>query len=799
MSVASRKQGPSRKNHYVPEWYQRGFQINGANNWFLNISEALRRPDCKVIPYTPCRQPPGSCFHETDLYVTRFGEHLNDEVETILFQDIDDYGAASVRAFVGGEHEAMHKHYVPLLEYLGAQKLRTPKGLDWIRSRYPALSQVELMVELQYLRHMFGTLWAECAHEIVSAEDSEVKFLVSDHPVTTFNAALSDDAELLRYPHEAPITWNGTHTLFALDADHLLILTHVPYAKEPGSVEPVTRRINARYMRRTLFHTHKLIRTRRFSADDVLTINAWLKVRARRYIAAGQREWLFPERQRPLDRERLALLLQPNSSDTWHLGGEVYIGYKDGSSSFHDLYGRTSREHEIVAKALPTAPPSGDEACPCGRGECYADCCLSLPPWDRPPWDLLSIRERNLRFLNAIGNVLKLSHDGSWQQAQRTLSDKQVADLHRLSSLLWPQSTDLAALLPHPGDGRLRAVYLGPSDPRTAAESIISLVPLFDQILVMDPVLAVRNVAPDVNPVDHPSTYKQQTLKNVMFWLMLEPLIVAGKVLVFRDPCDFSPEFFYLMRDMAKARTADWHVSQQDFEELRWLMKDDVKRLIYRLPDRALASQLRQSTPELSDDQITAAIAYLRQEAELDSLALLQVAREEESIQQYQVIRGANLEVALYVAQTIGAGVVTDVGTHWDHLHKHTRAATGSLVVYPLDITAVLNPIDAQVVAASDAAKSAKASLYDIQSASVAGSNGSDFARCIEDAQAKLKAITPSSVELRHPEYQVDMSLMLSVPPSGFESTTVQRLVVAFGREAAPIKVGWALMRRTKP
>ncbi|OOG44580.1 hypothetical protein B0E52_07505 [Rhodanobacter sp. C06] len=53
-------------------------------------------------------------------------------------------------------------------------------------------------------------------------------------------------------------------------------------------------------------------------------------------------------------------------------------------------------------------------------------------------------------------------------------------------------------------------------------------------------------------------------------------------------------------------------------------------------------------------------------------------------------------------------------------------------------------------------------------------------------------------VPIEHEELQVHMHLTPSVPPSGFESPTVQRLVVAFGRERAPLTVGLALFRHTE-
>ncbi|MGF6547160.1 hypothetical protein [Paraburkholderia youngii] len=119
---------------------------------------------------------------------------MNDEVEKYLFGSIDERGAKAVRAFAVGDRSAMHHSFQDFFEYLDAQKLRTPKALDWIKSRYSALDQLQLMREMQGLRLMHCTMWTEGVREIVSAEDSDVKFMVTDHPVAVYNAALPPES-----------------------------------------------------------------------------------------------------------------------------------------------------------------------------------------------------------------------------------------------------------------------------------------------------------------------------------------------------------------------------------------------------------------------------------------------------------------------------------------------------------------------------------------------------------------------------------------------------------------------------
>ncbi|MGE8258317.1 MAG: hypothetical protein ACN6RJ_02755 [Stenotrophomonas sp.] len=774
--------------------------MDDADTWFLQVSAPRQRPDGTAILVRPRQRPPKACFWQNDLYITRFGEYINDQIETVLFQGIDDSGAKAVRAFIGGDAAQVHDQYQPMLAYLGAQKLRTPKGLEWIRSRYPALSQIELIREMQHLRQMFGTLWAECVHEVVSAQDSEVKFMVTDHPVTTFNAGLPLDTSLRNSSNEAQITWNGTQTLFALDANHLLILTHVPYAKDPDNMELTARRVNARHFGNTILRTDALIRGRCFDTNAVIAVNAWLKSRAHQYIAAGEQDWLYPERSAQVDTAALARLLLPPKQELWRHGGEIYIGYKDGSFGYRDSYGRTSRDHEFVAKAPPAIAPASTDWCPCGAEAMFGECCARVHPWERPPWDVLSLRERNLSFLRAIGGVLELTEDESWHNVQRTLSDDQVSTLHRISRRLWPEEADLASLLSRPGGGGPRAIYMGPSDPRTAGESIVSLVPMFDQVLVMDPVLASSHLRPEYSPITSPAQHKQQFLKNIMFWLMLEPLILAGKVLVFPNPGDLNSEFEYSMRTMAKERTAEWHLDPQQLDEFSWMPRDDFERSMLQLPDRALLSLFRDAAPNHEEEHYLGALALMRRKGENDPLALLQILEDAKALSQTLVVRCVNLEVALFMAQISDAVIVTDVRALWEHLHLHTRAAQSTPPApteNAIEVNASINPFDALAAEATEEAAKVRVSVGNLLRACDINASSVDDSELFEAIRTSCEELG-RRVHITSEGVQAVMLLTPSMPLNGFESPTTQRLLVSFGDDRAPVPVRLAMFRTTE-
>lgn len=238
----------TRNNHYVPQWYQRGFLAPGQSRLFhLNLNpDRATLPDGRQVTHRALQEKATKqCFVEYDLYTTHFGQIINDDVEKYLFGAIDDQGARAVRAFALGNHADVHAAFQDFFEHMAAQKLRTPKGLDWIRSCYGSLSQVDLMVEMQALRLMHCTMWVEGVREIVSAQDSDVKFILTDHPVTVYNAAVDPMSEQCAYPQDPLVAALGSQTVFALDANTCLILTHLEYTKEPDQLDLTRLRTNA--------------------------------------------------------------------------------------------------------------------------------------------------------------------------------------------------------------------------------------------------------------------------------------------------------------------------------------------------------------------------------------------------------------------------------------------------------------------------------------------------------------------------------------------------------------------------
>ena len=143
----------TRKNHFVPEWHQKGF-MDERENQLCHLTRQnidLQNGETKTS-YSKKWYTPAQRFYGVDLYSTFFGTEVNDEVEQKLFGPIDDSGSLAVRAFLIDDQSQWHHNFQNFFDYLDAQKIRTPKGLDWIKSKYLELSQLQLMMEMQSVK-----------------------------------------------------------------------------------------------------------------------------------------------------------------------------------------------------------------------------------------------------------------------------------------------------------------------------------------------------------------------------------------------------------------------------------------------------------------------------------------------------------------------------------------------------------------------------------------------------------------------------------------------------------------------
>lgn len=799
----------THRNHYVPEWYQKRFiKPSEQYLYYLNLS-----PDKVVLPkggtfvHPPVkRYVPKQCFWALDLYTTMFMSIPNDEVERFLFGEIDDDGAKAIRAVVSGEMSALHESFQQFFEYIDAQKLRTPKGLDWVKSNYPELSQISLMREMQHLRRMHCTMWFESVREIVSAKDSDIKFIVSDHPVTIYHSELPPESRSCLYPNDPDIALIGSQTIFPLDYDHCLILTNLEYAQNPNRTDLKKMRQHARHFDNTIARVDAWIRKRLLSRDEVTAINSIVKARAKRFVAAAEEAWLYPELAENRDWRSLRTILLPPAKELFHFGGEIIIGYQDGTSHYQDAFGRTSRSHEYLRKKVEDKEPGALDACLCGSGRTYERCCKDIPVEDRMPSNVFSIRERNLMFCGAIDEILGIDKGKSWEDVRRELTDEQVKQIHEAYSSLWPTDTDIADLLPRPDARVIRGLYVGLIDPRTVLMSVIGWLRYFDEIVILNPFLNPTSVKAEFSPVKSPAQFKEQTLKNVMLLYTLMPFIRAGIVHLVPDPVQLNIAFRDALWTEIKRKSDNPELSETEMRIAEEFARSDLGRMLGRLPDPQLRKEILKSSPDLNESELAEVVAHIRAQHEDDPLALMQPLEPGKDNGQFSLFTGMNFELGVFLSQLTGAAIYTN--QKWTK-QELTRASIGNAASASQSAGAghsfyvpLVIDLDAEKVfelredTLSKAFRTTLRTLFEMRVAHA--ESGKNLENAVTEVELIGKTILDVArkdvgVASTHHRSNLSFNVELMMPTNGYSLDPIRRFLIGFGHRRYSQEVPMAL------
>lgn len=336
------------KNHYVPVWYQKRFLPPGQVNqelFYLDLMPGTFK-DKRGVAHTKKglrRIGFKHCFYEDDLYTTHFGGKESTQMEQLFFGSIDSNGLRGVEYFSRFSHpsvdgDAFHN----LILYMSTQKLRTPKGLDWLAHKTGSKDDRDaLLTSMLKFRTLYGAIWTECVWLIADATNSETKFIVSDHPVTVYNRRCGPRSQWCREFNDPDIWLEATHTIFPLSLERVLILANLSWVRNPYKSE-VSLRPNPNPLRNTIFKFTDIQTLRNLSEQEVREINFIIKSRAYKYIGAANEEWLYPERHTSKSQWYTfgsGYLLMPDPRSI-HLGGEILWGNADGTGGAMDEYGR---------------------------------------------------------------------------------------------------------------------------------------------------------------------------------------------------------------------------------------------------------------------------------------------------------------------------------------------------------------------------------------------------------------------------------------------------------------------------
>jgi len=337
----------STSNHYVPEWYQKRFIPSESlerKYFYLDLNpEKLPGRDGQVYTRRALRTlGPASCFAQDHLYTKYFAGELSDVIERKFFGPVDSLGKKAVELFSDFTLcQDSVSSFSDLIAYLGAQTFRTPKGLDLMTLMTENAPNQRILDILPSMTGIYSAIWSEATWEIFKADDSPTKFIISDHPVTFYNKKAFPGQKEHAYPRDARLASIGTHTIFPLSLERCLVITHVQYSRNPKA-PLLAPRENFRLEGRAFFDLTGIQTGRLLPENEVLAINYIIKKRARRFVAGGRKEWLYPEKymkQTLWNQLGDRFFLMPDPRKIPFTTG-ISAGFSDGTAVTMDEYGR---------------------------------------------------------------------------------------------------------------------------------------------------------------------------------------------------------------------------------------------------------------------------------------------------------------------------------------------------------------------------------------------------------------------------------------------------------------------------
>ena len=167
-------------------------------------------------------------------------------------------------------------------------------------------------------------------------------------------------------------------------------------------------------------------------------------------------------------------------------------------------------------------------------------------------------------------------------------------------------------------------------------------------------------VAPKFNPIENPDQYKFDTLRTLYVIMLLEPWIRARRVRLIPDPGDFDYALRQATWESAEKRRAGMKLDHDDPQFREMALRTRLQTFM-PIPEDRLEDILRNEFPRADDKLIESFKLLIRHKRENDPIFVDQDYRQLGDGQMLFVRSGANLEMATYICQAVGAFPYTNM------------------------------------------------------------------------------------------------------------------------------------------
>lgn len=244
-------------------------------------------------------------------------------------------------------------------------------------------------------------------------------------------------------------------------------------------------------------------------------------------------------------------------------------------------------------------------------------------------------------------------------QLKKNISNEQIKEFYSFYADIWLPHLDILSLLPAKS-GCHRGIYLGGYDLFNINE-ILYMVLLFDELILIDPMLNPRCIKSEHNPINKPEEYKQEILRCLWVYSTFEPFVRKGFI-------KFIPSPFWLGSNankdaslITKNRLQSILRSNKNVNIFKHVHEErqlhENKSSFIILPTESKIKYFKNQDPKITEEQINHLIEYYNKLRHIHPFALEQ---ELTKFKQMTLLHNQDLEEIYFISSEIGCIPITN-------------------------------------------------------------------------------------------------------------------------------------------
>lgn len=268
--------------------------------------------------------------------------------------------------------------------------------------------------------------------------------------------------------------------------------------------------------------------------------------------------------------------------------------------------------------------------------------------------------DSNERFFEIFQKAEEIFHlNKKDNQLKKNISNEQIKEFYSFYADIWLPHLDTLSLLPARA-GCHRGIYLGGYDLFNINE-ILYMVLLFDELILIDPMLNPRCIKSEHNPINKPEQYKQEILRCLWVYSIFEPFVKKGFIKFIPSPFWLGGKANNDASLISKKRLQSILKSNKNVNIFKNVNEErnlhEAKLSFIISPTESKIKHFKNQDPKITEEQVKYLIEYYNKLRQIHPFALEQ---ELTKFEQMILLHNQDLEEIYFISSEIGCTPITN-------------------------------------------------------------------------------------------------------------------------------------------